>query len=132
MIVVADASPLHYLALIRVVDVLQPLYPRVVVPQTVARELQNRNTPEAVRNCMAQPPSWCEIHEDPPSDPALALLDPGESAAIALSLSIGADRLLIDDLAGRTEAEHRDLAVTGTLGVLADAHLASLLDLSKR
>ena len=31
------------------VDVLQPLYSRVLVPQAVARELQQTNTPAVVR-----------------------------------------------------------------------------------
>jgi predicted nucleic acid-binding protein len=35
MIVVADTSPLNYLVLIGAVDILAPLYTRVVVPQTV-------------------------------------------------------------------------------------------------
>jgi predicted nucleic acid-binding protein len=126
MIVVA--SPLHYLTLIGAVDVSQPLYGRVLVPQTVAGELQNTKTPAAVRAWITQPPPWCEIQVDPPADPALGFLDAGERAAITLALSIGADRLLIDDLAGRVEAERRQLPVTGTLGVLGDAHLASLLD----
>jgi len=38
VIVVADASPLHYLVLIAAVDVLHPLYDHVVVPETVAEE----------------------------------------------------------------------------------------------
>lgn len=36
--------------------------------------------------------------------------------------------MLIDDRAGRAEAARRRLRVTGTLGVLADAHLAGLVD----
>jgi predicted nucleic acid-binding protein len=54
--------------------------------------------------------------------------DPGEPAAIAMALSISADRLLIDDWEGRAEAERRYLRVTGTLGVLAEAHQRHLLD----
>jgi predicted nucleic acid-binding protein len=55
-------------------------------------------------------------------------LDAGESAAIALAISVSADRLLIDDWDGRVEAERRHLLVTGTLGVLAEAHQQRLLD----
>jgi predicted nucleic acid-binding protein len=128
MIVVADAGPLHYLVLIKVVDVLQPLYRRVLVPQTVAGELQDTSTPAAVRAWIEQPPEWFEIRPDPPSEESLRFLDPGERAAIALALSVDAERLLIDEQAGRAEAERRHLLVTGTLGVLAEAHRAGLLD----
>jgi hypothetical protein len=36
--------------------------------------------------------------------------------------------ILIDDRDGRIEAERRHLHVTGTVGVLAEGHLAGLLD----
>ena len=101
MIVVADAGPLHYLVLIGAVHVLQPLYNRVLVPQTVATELMETGAPNAVRTWIAQPPDWCEIRPDPPSEPALQFLDPGERAAITLALSLVADRLLIDEWEGR-------------------------------
>jgi len=128
MIVVADSGPLQYLVRIGAIDVLAPLYQRVLLPQTVACELQQNNTPTLVRVWIAQPPAWCEIRPDPPADPTLAFLDPGERVAIPLALSVRADRLLIDDLAGRAEANRRRLRVTGTVGVLIDAHWASLLD----
>ena len=128
MIVVADAGPLHYLVHIGVIEVLAPLYQRVLFPQSVHQELQQKNTPEPVRAWMAQPPAWCEVRPDPPDDPTLTFLDPGERAAIPLALEVRADRLLIDEAAGRAEAKRRQLLVTGTIGVLAAAHLAGLLD----
>lgn len=70
----------------------------------------------------------CEVCPDPPSDPALAFLDPGERAAIALAIAVHAEGLLIDEYEGRQEAEHRGLPVTGTLGILGVAHRAGLLD----
>lgn len=42
MIVVADAGPIQYLLRIGAIDVLAPLYQRVLVTHTVARELQQR------------------------------------------------------------------------------------------
>ncbi len=128
MIVVADAGPIQYLMRIAAVDVLALLYQRVLIPHSVARELQQNNTPAAVCAWITQPPAWCEIRPDPPADPTLAFLDPGERAAIPLALSVQADRLLMDDLAGRAEAKRRRLRVTGTLGVLIDAHWSGLLD----
>jgi len=71
MIVVADAGPLHYLVLIGAVHLLQPLYNRVLVPQTVATELMETGAPNAVRTWIAQPPDWCEIRPDhPPNLPS--------------------------------------------------------------
>ena len=66
MIVVADTSPLNYLILIGAVDVLAPLYTRVVVPQTVAAELRASRTPAVARAWIAQPPGWLEIHAGSP------------------------------------------------------------------
>jgi predicted nucleic acid-binding protein len=128
MIVVADASPLRYLVVIGAVDVLQPLYSCVLVPEAVVGELQEVKTPATVRAWIAQLPAWCEIRPNPTSDPTLGHLDAGERAAITLALSVGVDRLLMDEWDGRAEAKRRHLRVTGTLGVLADAHLAGLLD----
>ncbi|MGO8788155.1 MAG: DUF3368 domain-containing protein [Terriglobia bacterium] len=128
MIVVADASPLHYLVLIHAAEILPTLYTRVLAPQTVVDELTRPGTPGAVGAWIAQAPAWLEIHPDPPLDPTLALLDPGERAALSLALLVHADRLLIDDWDGRAEAQRRHLLVTGTLGVLARAHQLQLLD----
>lgn len=88
MIVVADAGPLQYFVRIGAIEVLEPLYQRVLVPQSVASELQQNNTPAAVHAWMAQPPAWCEVRPDPPADPTLAFLDPGERAAIPLAISV--------------------------------------------
>jgi predicted nucleic acid-binding protein len=128
MIVVADTSPLNYLIRIGAVDILKPLYFHVLIPQSVADELKKEKAPAPVQTWIAHPPEWLEVRPDPASDPTLQLLDPGEAAALSLAESVQADEVLIDDWAGRTEAERRHLHVTGTLGVLAEAHLAGLLN----
>jgi predicted nucleic acid-binding protein len=128
MIVVADSSPLNYLILIGAAGVLEPLYTRVVVPETVSIELKQPRTPAQVRTWIENPPAWLDITLDPPPDTGLDALDPGERAAIGLAILLKADRLLIDDADGRAEAERRHLQVTGTLGVLAAAHRSGLLD----
>src|SRR5713101_6510633 len=128
MIVIADAGPLNYLLLIGVANVHEPLYTRVLMPDAVAMELHDPGAPLVVRTWIAQPPEWCEIRPDPLRDPALQYLGPGERAAITLALSLNAARLLIDERAGRAEAERRSLTITGTLGVLAEAHAQHLLD----
>jgi predicted nucleic acid-binding protein len=117
MIVVADTGPIHYLVLIKAIGVLERLYGHVLVPQTVEAELNAGNTPIIIQDWIACPPIWFELHPDPPSDGTPSFLDPGESAAILLAQSVKAELLLIDDWAGRAEAERRHLRITGTLGV---------------
>lgn len=128
MILVADAGPLHYLVLIGLVDVLETLYDRAVIPRAVASELQQSATPVLVRQWIMKLPDWCVIHPDPLFDQELEFLGSGERSAIGLAISLRADRLLMDDRAGRAEAKRRQLTITGTLGVLAEAHRRNVAD----
>jgi hypothetical protein len=63
MIVVADISPLNYLIRIGAVDVLQPLYTDVLIPQTVAEELKKEKAPDVVKTWIARPPEWLEFDQ---------------------------------------------------------------------
>ena len=131
-VVVADATPLHYLILIDAVNVLPRIFEKIHVPMEVRDELTYAATPPPVRTWMQQPPEWLEILAAPVAaseDSSLQALDLGERAAIVLAESIRADLLLIDDRAGAALAQQRGLAVTGTLGVLDLASQAGLLDL---
>jgi predicted nucleic acid-binding protein len=58
-----------------------------------------------------------------------ATLGKGEREAIALSAALRADGLLIDEWAGRREAERLGIPVIGTLRVLADAAEQGIGDL---
>jgi predicted nucleic acid-binding protein len=55
-------------------------------------------------------------------------LGTGEREAISLALELSADLLLIDDRAGRQEAEARHIAVAGTLAVVLQASLSGYID----
>jgi predicted nucleic acid-binding protein len=62
MIVVADASPLHYLVLIERSDILPALYGRALTSPVVLEELsQSHTTPEAVRRWAAARPDWLQL-----------------------------------------------------------------------
>ena len=50
MLVVSDATPLHYLVLIGEIDLLQRLYGRVIIPQAVVEELSVAKAPVQVRD----------------------------------------------------------------------------------
>jgi len=133
-VVVADATPLHYLILIGAIYVLPRLFEKIHVPIEVREELTCEATPPLVRTWMEQPPQWFEVHAGPAvssEDSSLQALDSGERAAIVLAESISADLLLIDDRAGAMLAQRRGLAVTGTLGVLDLASQAGLLRLQE-
>jgi predicted nucleic acid-binding protein len=60
-----------------------------------------------------------------------AELGAGEREAISLALEVHADVLLIDERAGRREAEVRHLEVAGTLAVLLQASLRGYFDLAE-
>lgn len=128
MIVVGDTDPLNYLLLIGQVDILPSLFSRVVIPRAVAAELASARAPELVRRWVENPPAWLNIHPDPVEAGTLSTLDYGERSAIALALLINVPQILMDDMDGRIEAERRNLKVTGTLGVLVEAHRRGLLD----
>lgn len=128
--VVSNTSPLNYLILISEIDVLPQLYYSVIIPQSVAEELQARETPEAVQSWIHNHPRWLEISSEVGSlDSTLESLHAGERDAISLALEAQADALLIDERPGRNEAKGRGIRVIGTIGVLAAAHERGLLNL---
>ena len=129
-VVVSDASPIHYLILIGEVDLLARLYGRVIVPETVASELQHGNAPRAVCDWISRPPAWVAVSARGASTVALSPeLHAGEGEAILLALELRADLVLMDDRAGVHEAERHGLKVTGTLGLLRRAAEEGLIDL---
>jgi len=129
MIVVADTTPLNYLALIGEIELLPALYETILIPLEVHRELLRAETPAPVRTWAESLPLWCEVRRVTSiPDRALSELDAGERDAILLALEANADTLLIDDSEGRREAKRRKLLVTGTLGVLEKAAQRGWID----
>jgi predicted nucleic acid-binding protein len=129
MIVVADTSPLNYLALIGEIELLPSLYQKVLIPQEVHGELTRAQAPELVREWAASLPMWCEVRPVASTpDPLLSELDSGERDAILLALEAGIDTVLMDEIAGRQEAARRHLHVIGTVAVLEKAAHRGLID----
>ena len=132
MIVVADTSPINYLICIDEIGLLPMLFGQIVVPPAVLRELSHSGAPERVRSWIAQPPAW--LHVQAPAqtfDTAFltASLDAGEQEALLLAIELSADRVIIDDMAARREAERLHLTVMGTIGILRAASALGLVDL---
>jgi predicted nucleic acid-binding protein len=131
MIVVSDTSPINYLILIELQDLLPKLFDRILVPEAVHRELQSAAAPDPIKRFLAEAPDWLEVRPSPEIDPALRQLDSGEREAIALALSSGANSVLLDERKGRQAARERGLLVSGTLGVIrlaADQGLITVTD----
>jgi predicted nucleic acid-binding protein len=130
MIVVSDTSPLCYLILIDLIEVLPQLYGEVFVPQWVQAELAASKSPTAVQQWIAAPPGWLVVRPITPlTGAAVDNLDRGEREAIALAEMLSADLVMLDDLAARRVAQARNLPVIGLLGVLKSGANRDLLDL---
>lgn len=130
MIVVADTSPLNYLIRLGHPEVLRDIYGRVLVPRAVLIELRHPEAPPEVSAWAAAPPAWLEARQVRQLDSTLsAELGTGEREAISLALEVHADVLLIDERAGRREAEARHIEVAGTMAVLLQASLRGHFDL---
>jgi predicted nucleic acid-binding protein len=120
IVVVADASPLIALERIGRLDLLKALFGEVLVPPAVAAEVAPRLVlPPWILERALQQPIAREVLG--------ATLGPGESEAISLALEIHADRLIIDERAGRRVAEALGLRVTGVLGLLVQSKQAGLI-----
>jgi len=131
-VVISDTSPIHYLVLIGQADLLPALYTEVLIPEAVAEELNQSETPEPVRHWITHRPSWLQVVpvKTSLSLVSLADLDRGEHDAILLALHLKADLVLMDDREGVEEARRLGLTVTGTLGVLDRAAERGLIELA--
>ena len=120
MTVVSNTSPITNLAAVGQLNLLQQLYTRIIIPQAVYQEMAGvRYTVPGTME--VQTLSWIQTQEVIDRNLVTELqteLDEGESEAIALAIELTADRLLIDDYAGRTVASRFGLNFTGVLGVL--------------
>ena len=130
--VVADTSPLFYLAQLELLPILRALYSEVHIPSAVWIEALagGRTHPLLIPQFhSAIAAGWIVVSSDPPDLmlSALASLDAGERAAITLAKMLNAELLLVDERLGRSAAKQLGLKTAGTLGILAAAKYASLI-----
>lgn len=129
MIVVSDTSPIINLARLGYLELLPALYSKVILPQAVFEEITIRGAGQpGAKEILAA--TWVEIRHCSNLGLIKSLrskLDAGESEAIALSVELNADWLLIDEQNGRAEAMKFSLRVIGLLGILVEAKRKNLL-----
>jgi len=129
MTVVSATSPLNYLVLIGLVDLLPELFEQVIIPESVRDELSHAKTPRIVKDWLASRPHWLSIEHV-----SVTFTDPsvhrGEAEVIQLAAN-GGMPAIIDDRLARTFATNNGLQVIGTTSVLYEAASRGFIDYSK-
>jgi predicted nucleic acid-binding protein len=112
--------------------VLQALFAEVWIAPAVLEEMRQPQTPLAVREWAAAPPSWLLVRAPTKGlPPPVANLGLGERDSLALARESSATLVIMDDRAGRREARRLGLSTAGTLRVLASGAERGLLDLGE-
>lgn len=120
MIVISDTTAISSLHKINELDILRKIFGEVVVPKEVMEELMFfENQYKGFKWSETYP--WLKVvalQEAQTKRELRDRLDEGESAAIALSLELDADLLLIDEKLGRILAVEYGLDIIGLIGVI--------------
>lgn len=128
MIVVADASPLIFLAKIRQLGLLHALFGRDIrLPSAVSDEVlvpaPNRFELAALQRFLA----GCRVEPVPQPRAFAESMSAADNAALTLAIRVEADFLLCDERLTRLMAEAEGVRPIGTLGVLLRAMHAGAL-----
>jgi predicted nucleic acid-binding protein len=121
MILVADASPLIFLAKLKRLDLLTVLDTDIHLSRLVHDELLNVEAAGEERRRLEVFLATCQVHPARDHRPFAAALSRADNATLALALRLKARILLADDRILRTLAETEGLRPLGTLGVLLQA-----------
>lgn len=129
-IVVSDTTAITHLAKIGALNLLQKLYFQILIPEAVFSELSQvrRSQPGAMQVLNS---SWIKVVKIKNKSVVEKLtkhLDLGESEAIALSLELQSDVLIIDEVAGRNIAKKLGRNIVGMVGVLLEAKKKGYID----
>ena len=124
---IADASPLIGLATAGCFEVLRDLYATVIVTHAVKDEIEaGGRRAGAAELDAALRAGWIRAAPTPMETWRLAELDTGEASVLALARP--GHIVLMDDAAGRAEAEARGIEVQDTAAVLLAAKHAGLIE----
>lgn len=122
-LVVSDTTAITHLAKIGELNILQLLYKEILIPEAVHSELSQvkRTQPGALQVLNSKWIKVVPIKNRTVVDKLLPHLDLGESEAIALSIELHSDVLIIDEVAGRSVAKKLGRNIIGMVGVLLEA-----------
>ncbi len=129
MIIVSDTTAISSLHKIQQLHLLQSIFGVVIIPQQVFDELKFFELKDLSFNWSEKYP-WIKtetVTDNTLLDSLSENLDEGEAAAIALTIELHADLLLIDERQGRKIALERKLNIIGVVGVIEIAKRKNLL-----
>lgn len=129
MIVISDTSCISAFIQTDLTSLLPQLFGEVIVPEPVLLELQALSD-FGIDVSWLPAAAWLKVKKATPNallTQLLSNLDEGEAHAIALSVELNADLLIIDERKGRQVAESLHLAYTGLGGILLRAKSVGLI-----
>lgn len=126
MTVISDTTPIISLIKINRIDLLERLFGEVLIPNAVFHELTT-NTLYSDEVQIIKASSFMKTisiknHKSLEILQAISGLDDGESEAIILADELKSDVLIIDERKGRKVAQKMGITITGTIGILIQAH----------
>ncbi len=128
MIVVADASPLIFLAKLRPLGLVSRLLGGdILIPRIVHTEVMQPGTDPVELETLASFFSQCTIQTVTRPRAYATAMSAADNAALTLAVRRKAAFLLCDERVTRLMAENEGIRPIGTLGVLLRAHQADLL-----
>lgn len=120
--VIVNSTPLIVLGNAGLLEILQKLYGRILVPEAVYQEVTAKD--DAAGMILLNGADWLRIEEvQNKSDARIfsSRLHAGEVEVMLLAREQKADLLIIDDNAAKSTAKYLGMKVTGSLGVLLRA-----------
>jgi predicted nucleic acid-binding protein len=132
-VVVTNAGPLIYLAVVRRFSLLNHFFSTILVPEAVYEEvvLLGNGQPGAIETQAAIETGWLQravVQDRIAVDGLLDKLHIGEAEAIVFARELGEEKVLLDDRAARNKAQLMGLKVTGTVGILLLAQQAGIIE----
>lgn len=126
LVAVTNTGPIIALCGAGRLQLLDELFERLVVPFAVMLDLLGKpGAPEAAQLVALKAFELRSLNRAPPAE--TSSLDEGERAAVALTLELGGDVALLDEVDARRVASSLGLEVKGSLGVLVEAKRRGLL-----
>ena len=128
MIVVADASPVIFLAKLNRLALVGKVFPgTVIMPESVRRELVGETTPLHERHRIAGFLEHCRVETVRSPRGAAAALSLADRHVLVLAGQHPRSRVLTDDRVVRRVALAEGMPVTGTLGLIIRAAHAGIM-----